>query len=270
MEKITAELHNFISLYGEKIVFSILFFIFGFLLIKVFLRILKKTFNKRNYDLNSCNFILSITKVVLYVLLVCTVLQIIGIPVTTIIAALSVIGIAIGLAIQNSLANVAGGLIIIFTHPFQKGDYILLDNVEGTVIQTGILQTKIATLDNRIVYIPNANITDNNLTNFTASGTRRILLNISISYNDDYKKAIFLIEEIVRKDSLILKESEEHQPFIRMLEHGDSAIILTVRVWSSSDNYLDARSGLLEKIKDTFDENKISIPFPQLDISIKK
>ncbi len=261
---------DFLNAHGEKILFAIIFLALGYVLIKVFLRVSKKAMNKRGVEANSSNFIISIAKFTLYVLLVCTVLQIIGVPVTTIIAALSVVGIAVGLAIQNSLANVAGGFIIIFTQPFQKGDYILLDDVEGTVIQTGILQTKIATLDNRIIFIPTSQITDNNLTNFTVSGTRRIMLEISIGYEDDFRKAITLIEEIVKNDPLILEESEEQQHFIRMIEHGDSAIILAVRVWSTSENYINARSGLLEQIKDAFDQNSISIPFPQLDVSIKK
>ena len=269
MDNTSQAIYNFFTTNGSKILLSLLLFLIGLFVIKLFIRILKKSLEKRNSNTTANTFIISIVKICFYVILIATILQILGFPVTTVVAAFSVVGLAIGLSVQNCLANVASGFIIIFSHPFVIGDYIGFDTVEGTVLETNILQTKIATADNKIAYIPNSKLTENTLTNYSASGTRRVILDISIGYDNNFKTAIKLIEEIIKDEPLILNSNESQAPFVRMWEHGESAIILTVRVWTKTEHYFDLRSNLLENIKETFDNNNISIPYPQLEVSMK-
>ncbi len=272
MKNLINDFLQFWTDHSAKIIAAFIVLIVGIILIKLLLRIINASFQKSKVSPTIQKFSLSILRVVCYILLITTLLQVFGVPMTSIIAAFSVVGLAVSLAIQNSLANVAGGVTLLFSKPFVVGDYIQYDNLEGTVLQISILTTKIATLDNKFVFIPNSKLTEDSVTNFTYSDNRRIDLEIGIGYQDDFKHALKVIEDIVADDPLIITSHEKTDflPFIRMFELGESSVVLTVRVWTETNNYLTAKCGLLEKIKEKFDSEGINIPYPQMEISIKK
>ena len=193
-------------------------------------------------------------------------MAILGINVTAIITALGAAGVAVALALQSNLSNVASGLIILVTKPFKVGDYVEINGAMGTVEEIRVLTTRMHTYDNKAITVPNSSITSNTLTNYTSEDLRRVDLKVSISYKSDYEKARQIIHEIVENDSVALTEPA---PIIRMSGHADSAIIINVFVWCESADYWELYYRLLEKIKKHFDENGISIPFNQLDVHVK-
>ncbi len=270
MEVLLESIGTFFETHGGDIITSAIIVVVGIFLIRLTVNVTKKALAKSPVSVTLHRFILSMLNVLLYVVLGMTVLQVFGVPTTSILAAFSVIGLAISLSIQNSFANVAGGVILLFTKPFEVGDYIMFEDVEGTVDRISIMTTKIMTFDNKSIYIPNGNLTQDKITNFTSAGTRRLDLLVSISYHNDFRQAIRLIEGLIQKEALILKDQEGKEPVVRMMEHGASAIVLTVKVWVNTDDYWPTRYNLLENIKETFDEHDISIPFNQMEIVLRK
>ena len=207
-------------------------------------------------------------KIVLYTVLITVVLTILGVPTTSIIAVIGTAGVAVGLALQNSLSNLAGGFLILFSKPFKVGSYISVAGVEGTVADINILYTKLMTLDNRAVYIPNGTAANSVLTNVTQAPKRRVDNVFSISYNEDYKKAVAAINNAISKIPKALHESG-CEPFVRMSDHNTSSIDITVRVWCKTEDYWDVYFDLIEKVRAEFIEQNIEIPYQQLDVHMK-
>ena len=177
-------------------------------------------------------------------------------------------GVAIGLALQGSLSNFAGGVLILLLKPFVVGDYIIEDTngKEGTVKEIQIFYTKLSTIDNKTIVIPNGMLTNNSITNATAKDERQLDLRVGISYNADIKKAKSVIEKLLSEDASILKE-EQMNVFVNDL--ADSAVVLGIRAWVKNEEYWATRWRLLEEIKVELDENGIEIPFNQLDVHMK-
>ena len=172
-------------------------------------------------------------------------------------------GLAIGLALQDSLANVAGGFLIMFTKPLKVGDLVKFGDVTGTVKSLGILQTKLILADETTVFIPNGQVADAVIVNYSERATRRVELKIGISYQNDFEIAKQLISEVISAHPLAL---EDPAPLVRLGEFADSAMILYVRVWTENEYYWDLFYDLNEQIKKAFDEGGISMPYPQLDV----
>ncbi|WMJ23601.1 mechanosensitive ion channel [Paludicola sp. MB14-C6] len=256
---------NYFKLHTPNIIWSIVILVVGLILVKFFMSILKKIFKKSKLDPICHKFILSFIKVTLYIIVGISALTELGVPPTSLITVLGAAGLAIGLAVQDSLANLAGGFILLFTKPFKVGDYIQIADITGTVKHINVLQTKLDTIDNKAIFIPNGQVSTAKIINYSAEPTRRLDLVFSIGYQADFQFVKQLLTDIVEKNPLTLKDPP---PIIRMTEHGASSIKIAVKVWVLTENYMDLNFDLLEEVKLAFDKNKITIPFTQMDVNI--
>lgn len=263
MPKIDFE--TFIKEYGTQLLSCIVITVVGLTIIKILMKLIRKSLKHSKIDVTMHKFLLSMIRIVLMIILIVIVLQTLGVPMTSIIAVISVIGLAVSLAIQNSLSNVAGGMIILFSKPFELGNYVQIDNVEGTVVQISILHTKLNTIDNKAVYIPNGQVSAEKIINFSTEEKRRLELIFSIGYRDDFTLAQTIIKSLIEKNPLALTDPE---PLVHMCEHGDSAIKILTRVWVNTDDFLTLKYDLLEEVKMEFDKNHISIPYNQLEVKL--
>lgn len=249
------------------IIGALVILIAGYFTTKLTLKLMAKGLSMKHVDTTVHKFLMSVVRVTMTVLIVIMALSALKVPMSSIIAAVGTAGLAIGLALQDSLSNVAGGFIILFSQPFKCGDYVKLGDVEGTVDVISILYTRLLTVENQAVCIPNGTVSKATIINITAEDKRRLELKFSIGYNDDHHKAMELIREIVNSDGRTLHTPDE--PLVVMCDHGDSAVKLMLRVWVPTAEYWDMRFKFIEEVKERFDENGISIPFNQLDVHIE-
>ena len=252
--------------FAPELLSAVIIFILGVLITKIIIRIMTKALKRSRVDPTAHTFLISLVKPLLYILVVIISLSKLNVPMTSIIATLSAAGLAIGLALQNSLSNVAGGFIIMFTHPFRCGDFVELNNVTGTVNAITILYTRLLTIDNKAVLIPNGTVANATIINYTQEDYRRLDMYFSVDYNADYKKAVNAISELLKDEPMALSEPEP--PQVVMCEHSASAIKILMRVWVKSEDYWPLNYRLLELVKDRFDEEGISIPYDQLDVHV--
>lgn len=250
------------------IIFAIIILVLGIIVSKITVKLMGRALDKSKLDLTVTKFLRSIVKIVLYTILITVVLTILGVPTTSIIAVIGTAGVAVGLALQNSLSNLAGGFLILFSKPFKVGSYISVAGVEGTVSDINILYTKLMTLDNKAVYIPNGTAANSVLTNVTQAPKRRVDNVFSISYDEDYKKAVAAINNAISKIPKVLHE-EGCKPFVRMSAHNSSSIDITVRLWCLTEDYWDVHFDIIEKVRAEFIEQNIEIPYQQLDVHMK-
>ncbi len=237
----------------------------GWLLIRFLLNMLAKFLKRTKIDPILHRVILSISKIGMMVLLAISVVDLLGIPTTSIITSLGAVGLALSLAVKDSISSLAGGVIILLIKPFSLGDYVELDGTGGTVREIGLFNTMLTTTDNKRVYIPNDAVSKAKIVNFSAEENRRLDILFTIGYNDDYFKAKALIEQVIANAPLALKEP---QPLVRMSGHGASSIEITCRLWVKNEDYFEMNYYMHEQVKKAFDENGISIPFNQLDVHI--
>lgn len=252
---------------GINLVLSIVFLIVGWKLINLLSKKMKegKIFGK--IEPTARSFIRSALTIVLKILLVVTIAAILGVPMTSMVAVISSCGLAIGLALQGSLSNIAGGFILTVFKPFVVGDYIKSGEFEGTVKAINIFYTKIITPDNKIIVIPNSKVSDSALTDYNAFPTRRVDINITAAYSEDsdvVKKA--LIDVANNND----KVEKDPAPVAVISSFDDSAVSYQLRVWTKTEDYWDVKFDVTEKIKKVFEERNIQIPFPQMDVHITK
>lgn len=257
---------NFFSTQGWPIVEAILVFIAGFIVIKIIMKIIRTGFKRSKMEKITQSFLLSIIKYTLYLILILIVLQILGVPITAFIAALSAAGLAIGLALQNSLTNLASGIIIVSTKPFKSGDYISVNGVEGTVKYIHILTTTITTKDNKNVIIPNSTITSNSVTNYHANPTRRVDFKFDIPYSADMMVVRDVILNVFKTDGRILDNPE---PFVKLDGFGESGLKVLAACWVDSPDYWGVYWDINELIINEFNRNKISIPYNQLEVRMR-
>lgn len=262
-----SKFQEFLDLNGGKLIATAIILAIGIILIKIIMKLMAKLLQKSHIDVTVHKFLLSTIRIVLWILVALTVLQLFNVPMTSIVAALSVCGLAISLAVQDSLSNIASGLIILFSKPFEVNDYIQLGDVEGKVMHINIIHTKLNTFDNKAIYIPNGQVSSEKVINYTREENRRLDLVFSISYQDDFRVAKQLIAEIVEAHPKALKEPA---PLIRVCEHAASSINIAAKVWVKSEDYWDLNFDLLEEVKLAFDEHGINIPFNQLDVYLKQ
>ena len=250
------------------IIFAIILLILGIFISKLVVKIMGKAMDKSKLDLTINHFIKSMVKIILYVLVVTVVLTLLGVPTTSIITVIGTAGVAVGLALQNSLSNLAGGFLILIAKPFRVGSYISVSGVEGTVVSINILYTKLMTLDNKAIFVPNGTASNAVLTNVTEADTRRVDNVFSISYDEDYKKAVGAIYKALTKCPKIL-DTDGKKPFVRMCAHSASSIDIAVRVWCKTSDYWDVYFDVIEHIRYQFIEEGIEIPFQQIDVHMK-
>lgn len=251
------------------VVLALVVFWIGTKIIKWIRKIIRISMEKGNVDKGVRQFVDSLVKFALYAILIFSIGSKFGLDTTSVAAALASCGVAIGLALQGSLSNFAGGVLILVLKPFVVGDYIVEDNKgrEGTVKEIQLFYTKLLTVDNKTVVIPNGTLANTSLTNVTAQDKRRLDLSVGISYDADLKKAKELIDGLFRADADILKD-EDINVFVDAL--GDSSVVIGARGWVKKEAYWAAKWRLTESIKLTLDENGIEIPFNQVVVHVKE
>jgi small conductance mechanosensitive channel len=253
--------------FGGKLVIALILLILGFWIINRFTRFLNNVMSKREVDESLRPFLIRLLNISLKVIVLIPIISILGIATSSFLALVGSAGLAIGLALQGSLANFAGGVIILTLKPFRKGQFIKAQGEMGTVDKINIFNTVLKTPDNQTVYIPNGQLAGSTIMNFSEEDTRRLVIDASIGYEDDIGKAKKVISDIIASNSGILKEPA---PQVVVLSMGDNAVIISLRVWVKTSNYWNVYFELQEKIKLTFDQEGISIPFPQTTLSLSK
>ena len=250
-----------------EVALAFVFIVIGMKLIGWVRKILRKSLERNHADTGLVQFLDSLVKYGLYILLALTILQRFGVQTTSFVAAIGSVGVAIGLALQGSLSNFAGGVIILLIKPFKVGDYVIQGSLEGNVSEIQLFYTTLTTPDNRKIIIPNGQLADNSLVNATAADTRRLDIKVGISYNSDVKLAKDLLLKLGENDPDTLKE-EGKAPMAAVDELADSSVNMLLRVWTPTDKYWDVKFRLTEAVKTTFDEAGIEIPFNQLDVHL--
>ncbi len=263
LDKISTKTINFLP----SLLLAIVIFILGKWLIKILMKLLKKSLNRYEVDPSLATFFRSIIKFVLNSLLIVSIIALLGFPTTSFIAVLSAAGLAIGLALQGSLANFAGGVLILFFKPFKIGDTIESNNCVGTVMRIDILHTTINTSDNKAIILPNGYLANNNIVNYTRESKRRIDLAFSISYQSDLAVVRKIILDVLQQDDRI---ATTPAPIVVLNQLGDFGLNLIVRCWTDTLIASEVYWENLEKIKQTLDHNKIELVLPAREVLIKK
>ena len=251
-----------------KLLTAALILLVGIILVRWAAKFARNLLKHSRLDVTLHNFIVSILSALLYILLAIIVVTVL-VPSAagSLITMFGVFGLAVSLAVKDSLANLAGGMSVLFTKPFALGDYVNINGNEGTVQEIRLNYTVIKTVDNKLVHIPTGDVAKAEITNFTAQETRRLDLVFSIGYDDDFEQAKKIIREIVHDNPLAHSDPE---PIVRMVEHGDSAIRIGCRVWVDTADYWTLNYDLLEEVKRRFDAAGIHIPYNQLEIAIRR
>lgn len=266
------DLDIYIEKYGQKlidflpnVIGAVLMLFIGLWLIKILNGFIKRFFDKKEYDPTLENFIASLInwglKIVLFVLVITQ----LGVESASLVAIIGAAGLAVGLALQGSLANFAGGVLILLIKPFRVGDFISAQGVDGTVKEISIFNTKLTTFGNQLAIIPNGKLSNDNIINYTEEGIRRENLTFGIGYDDNIKQAKEILLNLVSEQETVLT-LEDKMPMVAVAELGDSSVNLTVRYWSKNEDFWNLRWFILEEGKMRLEAAGISIPFPQRDV----
>ena len=269
MEKLTnyqQHLENAIDWFWSivpDLVMAIVIFVVGIWFIGIASRFLRRYFENKDFDPTLENFLYSLIRVSLKVILFVLVVTQLGVKTSSLVAILASAGVAVGLALQGSLSNFAGGILIFVFKPFKVGDWISAQGVDGSVKEISIFTTKLTTFGNQIAIIPNGPLSNNNIINYNAEKTRRDKINVGISYGSDIKLAKQILLNICAENENILNDPV---PEVYVEDLADSAVILTLRFWANNDVFWPAHFDTMETLKNRFDQEGITIPFPQLDV----
>ncbi len=253
----------FISLYGLKLIAAVLIFYIGRIVAKILTNFSKKAMRKANLDETIIRFGGNVIYGGLMVFIILAALSKLGINTNSFIAILGAAGLAVGLAFQGTLSNLGAGVLLVFFRPFNVGDFINGAGESGVVEEINLFSTLLKTGDNKQIIIPNSSIIGGNITNFSAKETRRVDFVFGIGYDDDLKLAKTTLEEIINADDRVLKEPAA---FVAVSELADSSVNFVVRAWAKSEDYWGVHFDTIEKVKLSFDEKNISIPYPQMDV----
>ena len=264
IEKYLQELPDKLIRFGVRMLLALVVFFIGVQLIKLIRKILRKSFEKRNVDVGVSRFLDSFVKAVLYILLLFMIASYFGLDVTSVVAVVGSAGVAIGLAVQGSLSNFAGGVLILLLHPFKIGDYIR-DSAgnEGTVQEVQLFYTRLITPDRHIVVVPNGALANGNILNMSTVNERRMDIKVGISYDSDIRRAKEVLLELLDEDPGVLQDQEKR---VFVDELADSSVIVNLRCYSTNEMFWETKWRLTEKVKYALDEAGITIPFPQLDV----
>lgn len=270
-QQVWQTVQNWLTTTGIRVVISIVIMIVSFSLInwlskKIAKRADKKVESNKKIDKTIYRTLSYVAKVGLKVLVVIALIGYVGIDTSAITALLASLGVGVGLAVNGTLSNFAGGILILITRPFRDDDYIQACGYEGTVEDIRICHTKLRTTDNKVIYLPNGKLSTSEIVNYSEKDLRRVDLTFSISYSDDFEKAKKVIEDVWNKNELILKDPA---PSVRVSAQSASSIDLTAKVWCKNTDYWTVNFDMLEQVKTAFDTNGIQIPFNQLDVHIK-
>ena len=253
---------------GIRIGLALVFFFIGMQLIRLIRKIIRKSMNRAGAEIGVIQFVDSFVKASLYIILILTLASSFGVDAASIVALLGSAGVAIGLAVQGSLSNLAGGVLILLLTPFKVGDYIVegSSGKEGTVKEIQIFYTKLLTYDNQTIILPNGNLANNTIVNVTAAESRRCDVKVSIAYSADIKKAKEVLTKVLSEDPDTIKEREH---FVFVDELADSGINLCVRCWFKNEDFWQGKWRITEQCKYALDKAEIEIPFPQMDVHMR-
>ena len=252
-----------------KLVIAIIVLLVGRKVIKLVRKFIRKFLNKTNWDEGVKQFLDNMCNVGLHFVLIMLVLGKFGITASSVIAVIGSVGLSVGLALQGTLSNFAGGVLILILKPFKVGDYICEDTHgnEGTVSEIQLCYTKLLTVDNKTVVLPNGSLSNSSLTNLTQQNKRRIDITVGISYDADIRLAKQVISDVLEQEKNCMTNEEPYYVFVDSL--GDSAVVIGIRVWVKTEDYWETRWRITENVKYALDEHQIEIPFPQVSVSVK-
>jgi small conductance mechanosensitive channel len=263
MEGIWETLSSWSALYGTKIIGALAILIIGRIFVGILTGIVRRLMKKANVDATLTKFVVSLARILLMIFVILAALSTLGVETTSFIAILGAAGLAVGFALQGSLSNFASGVMLIIFRPFKAGDFVEAGGTVGVIEAIQIFNTTLKTPDNKMVIVPNSNITGGNITNYSAKEERRVDMVFGIGYDDDLKKAKQILERLISEDSRILKDPA---PTVAVSELADSSVNFVVRPWVKTADYWAVYWDFTEKVKLTFDAEGISIPYPQQDV----
>lgn len=265
LEGLVPDLLNF----ALQVVIALVVYVIGGKIIKLILKMLSRGMERRGTDEGVKQFLLPLVKYSLYVILIFIIMGLFGIATTSAVAVLGSAGVAVGLALQGSLSNFAGGVLILLLKPFRVGDYIVEHSggKEGTVTEISIFYTKLLSADNKMILVPNGTLANCTVTNVSGMEKRRVDVEVGIAYEADIRTAKEVLKKVAAEDEARLKEEE---PVVFVDSLGDSSVNMGVRIWVEAENYWSTKWRLTENVKYALDEAGISIPYPQMDVQIKQ
>lgn len=249
-----------------KILAAVIAFVICYLAIKIIIRLLNKILEKTSMDSALRKYLKAAVKIVLYFITAVIVVDALGVSATSLVAAFSVVGLAASLAVQDSLSNLASGIMLLVTKPFKSGDFVEIDDVSGTVVIISLVHTKLLTIDNKMIYVPNGKVIATKIVNYTAQKKRRVDIEISASYDapiENVRKSLLDAVEDVR-----LFSDSPQKPFAAVVSYDESSIKYVVRAWTETEKYWDAYFALNEMIKTEFDKNNVEMTYNHLNVHI--
>ncbi|MCR5149703.1 MAG: mechanosensitive ion channel [Clostridiales bacterium] len=267
-EKLIEKIVEFCTTSGLKLLGAVLIIFIGFKVVKFLTGVVTRSKFYGKLEPTARSFCKSAVTISLKIIILVTAAAMLGVPMTSIIAVIGSAGLAIGLALQGGLSNIAGGFVILVFKPFMVGDYIEVGEFSGIVHSISVFYTKIYTLDNKKIMIPNSMMSSQSVVDFSALPTRRVDIKFSVAYDSDIDEVKNILIGVAEKEELVL--SSPTPPFARLKEHGDSALIFELRAWCNTEDYWTVFFDLTENVKKAFDENGIQIPFPQMDVHFDK
>ena len=267
LEEVVRNVVNWLATEGVKLLIGVIVLLIAFYIINIFSKSIRKRMTKKNRDKTITSVVYQITRKGLKIVVFLGFLGYVGIDTAGIGSIIASIGVGVGLALQGSLSNLAGGVIILIMRPFKIGDYIDAQGKSGTVEDIRIFYTYLNTPDNKVVMIPNGVLANDTIVNYSTKDYRRVDFKFGVSYNTDIDKAKQVIKEVIEKTDNVLLEP---LPLVRVSEHGDSSINIAVRVWTKNSEYWNVYYDIMETIKVEFDKANIEIPYNTFDINIKK
>lgn len=267
LERMLEKLYEWVITRGVNMFFGVIFLSIGWKVINKTLKRIRRILESKNADPTITRFLDNVMNVTLKTVLIIIILQYIGVNLTGLTTIVASAGVALSLALKGSLANLAGGVIILVARPFNVGDFIETTEHSGVVEKISIFYTYLVTFDNKQILIPNGILTDSSIVNYSSKEIRRVDITFSVSYEEDVIRVKNVLINILKNNELVLEEPEF---FVGISMHGDSAINFIVKAWCKTEDYWTIYYDLLETVKIKFDEEGISIPYPQMDLHVKK
>lgn len=267
MDSLTAYIKTIGMTYGLNIIYALLIFIIGRRIARFLSRLAVKALEKTSADLTLKKFMSGLIYYILLAAVVIAAMNKLGIQTTSIVAVLATAGLAVGLALKDSLSNFAAGVMIIIFKPFVIGNYVECAGTAGSIDEIGIFTVKLKTPDSKFVIVPNSSVINGTITNYSASPTRRVDIPVGVSYDADIRKVKEVLKGIIDSTETVLRDPE---PVVVMTSLGDSSVNFAIRAWANTADYWPTYNSMLEQVKLRLDEEGIGIPYPQMDVHIKK
>ena len=249
----------------NNLLWALLVGVIGYVVVKYIMKAVSKLMKKTPVDPSIRSISLSVIKMVLYFIVATIVADILGLPPTSLVTVLGTMGLAFSLAMQDSLSNIAGGMLLLYTAPFKAGDFIEASGLSGTAEKVGLIHTLLVTIDNKKIYVPNSTLSKDKIINYSAESHRQVEIIFPVSYKCDIKKAKAIVEQTVKECPYVDLEKDI---YVRVWNLGASSVDIIMRCWVKKEDFIETKCVLLEEVKAAFDREDISIPFNQLDVHI--